>query len=200
VSLTAANAIRSQLASIQTSLSVDTFTEILFRDNFEAQAIIITATAIISIVGISRIALRLTRSNALARFFSRRGIKKQGPGLYARVNEGMSAQARAYQTQITGRTGEVYIVNDVKFDGFNGSELLDGKGPGYANFIKHGEFRPWFRGAAELLEQAENQLRVAGSTPVTWHVAEGSSASAIKNLLERNGLGRIKVVHTPAKF
>jgi RHS repeat-associated protein len=65
------------------------------------------------------------------------------PGKWERVDEYMSDRARDYQTQITGRTGEVYRVNGVKFDGYNSSTktLLDAKGPGYAKFVENGAFK-----------------------------------------------------------
>ena len=47
----------------------------------------------------------------------------------------MSARTAAYQTQITGQTGQAYIVNGVKFDGYTDGMLLDAKGPGYATFL-----------------------------------------------------------------
>ena len=159
---------------------------------------IITAKSVITVAGLSAIAIRLTRSGWLSKFLSRRGVKKEGPGLFLTANEAMSPRAARYQAQISGRSpGEVYILDGVKFDGFTDGTLLDAKGPGYANFVRDGEFRGWFEGATDLVEQAERQTRVAGNLPITWHVAEDLAVPAIRRLLESNGFGAIKVVHTP---
>jgi filamentous hemagglutinin len=112
----------------------------------------------------------------------------------------MSARAAAYQTQITGQTGQAYVVNGVKFDGFTDGVLLDAKGPGYATFVdSSGQFKPWFTGQQSLLNQADSQLTAAAGTPITWHVAEPSAATTIQNLLQSNGYGAIKVVNTLPK-
>ncbi|MEA4833159.1 hypothetical protein SDC9_111045 [bioreactor metagenome] len=42
---------------------------------------------------------------------------KTPQGQWHNVNESMSKASRDYQTQITGRTGQSYVVNGVKFDG-----------------------------------------------------------------------------------
>lgn len=109
----------------------------------------------------------------------------------------MSARARAYQQQVTGRTGESYVVDGVKFDGVNTGGLIDAKGPGYATFVRDGQFRPWYRGADALVDQARRQLAVANGAPITWHVAEAEAATAMQNLLRQNNITGITVVHTP---
>ena len=120
-----------------------------------------------------------------------------GPGAWEAVSESMSARAAAYQSQITGvATDEAYVVNGVKFDGFSNGELLDAKGPGYANFVEDGEFKPFFQGADDLVAQAQRQVVAADGTPITWHVAEPEAATAMQNLLSESGITGIKVVHT----
>jgi hypothetical protein len=119
-------------------------------------------------------------------------------GRWQTVNEAMSARARAYQTQVTGRTGEAYVVNGVRFDGVSGATLLDAKGPGYATFVRNGQFQPWFQGRQSLLAQAESQVAAANGAPITWHVAEADAATAMRNLLSGNPrTATITVVHTP---
>ena len=118
-------------------------------------------------------------------------------GQWRTVNEAMSARARAYQQQITGRTGQSYIVNGVKFDGVNASGLIDAKEPGYATFVRNGQFHPWYRGADSLVDQARRQVAAANGTPITWHVAEADAATAMRNLLRQNNITGITVVHTP---
>jgi filamentous hemagglutinin len=109
----------------------------------------------------------------------------------------MSERAAAYQAQITGRTGQSYVVNGVKFDGVGAQGLLDAKGPGYATFVRNGQFRPWFNGAEDLVAQAQRQIAAANGTAITWHVAEAEAATAIQNLLRSRGIQGITVVHTP---
>jgi filamentous hemagglutinin len=131
-------------------------------------------------------------------------VTNTGPnanGSWMSVNESMSPQARAYQTQVTGVSGQAYVVNGVKFDGVrsNGT-LLDAKGPGYANFVgSSGEFQPWFTGQSSLIDQAERQVAAAGGRPIEWNVAEPSAATAIKNLLRDEGIKGISVIYQPPK-
>jgi filamentous hemagglutinin len=110
----------------------------------------------------------------------------------------MSERAATYQAQITGRTGQSYVVNGVKFDGVGAQGLLDAKGPGYANFVKNGEFQGWFTGKQALIDQANAQIAAAKGTPIIWHVAEQEAATAMQNLFNANGITKIKIVVTPA--
>jgi len=124
-----------------------------------------------------------------------------GPGGFTQTPESMSERAAQYQAEVTGTPpGQSYVVDGVKFDGFADGSLLDAKGPGYEQFVdaSSGSFKPWYRGADQLVQQAERQLLVAGDTPITWHVAEGRAATAIENLLAENGIGGIVVTWTPA--
>ncbi|NDZ14830.1 hypothetical protein C7T35_05055 [Variovorax sp. WS11] len=120
---------------------------------------------------------------------------------WVQVNESMSPQARAYQTQITGVSGQAYVVSGVKFDGVGSNGiLLDAKGSGYANFVLgNGEFAPWFAGEQSLVEQARRQVEAANGTPIQWSVAEPSAAIAMQNLLSDRGIKGINVVHVPPK-
>jgi hypothetical protein len=121
-----------------------------------------------------------------------------GPGGWEPVNESMSERAALYQEQVTGTPqGQGYVVDGVKFDGFQDGTLLDAKGPGYARFIRDGEFRTWWRGADRLLRQATSQLDVANGTPITWHIAEQDALTAIEDLFAENGISGIRLVFTP---
>lgn len=123
-----------------------------------------------------------------------------GIGTWTSVNESMPARAAAYQSQITGQSGQAYVVNGVKFDGYANGALLEAKGPGYSAFVNgSGEFKPWFNGQQSLLNQAYNQLEAANGIPIVWHVAEPSAATAIRNLLQSNGFGNIRIVNTAPK-
>jgi hypothetical protein len=120
-------------------------------------------------------------------------------GKWVNVNESMSPRAAAYQSRITGRpTTQAYAVGGVKFDGFDGGALLEAKGPGYATFVRNGDFQPFFEGRQELLDQASRQLNAPGrSHSIIWHVAEPEAAAAMRKLLQDNGYGAIRVKHTP---
>jgi hypothetical protein len=125
--------------------------------------------------------------------------RPSAPGAWKQVNEAMSDRARAYQTQIGGRTNEAYFVNGTKFDGINDAgTLLDAKGPGYAKFVdSSGRFQPWFDGADDFVNQAERQIRAAGGNPIEWHFAESEAAAATQRLFSREGINEINVVVTP---
>src|SRR5579883_1261029 len=92
----------------------------------------------------------------------------------------------------------VYRVSGVKFDGFDGSTLLDAKGPGYARFVDPatGEFKSWWRGADALVDEANRQLGVAGTWPITWHIAEELAYKAISNLFTTKGVSGINLCLT----
>jgi len=119
------------------------------------------------------------------------------PGQWMPVNESMSARALAYQIQIGGRAGEAYVVNGVKFDSFEDGMLLDGKGPGYARFVRDGVFRDWWRGADEFVRRAHSQFRAAGPTPIRWLFAEDLAAAATRALFGDAGITWIEIVVEP---
>ena len=121
-----------------------------------------------------------------------------GPGTWTSVNESMSDRAAAYQAAVTGTpSGMGYVVNGVKFDGYQNGVLLDAKGPGYATFAKNGKFVDWYNGADSLVGQAQRQLAAAGGVPIEWRVAEPAAATAIQNLFADNGITGINVVNVP---
>ncbi|HEX7657838.1 MAG TPA: Tox-REase-5 domain-containing protein [Pseudonocardiaceae bacterium] len=118
-------------------------------------------------------------------------------GKWEQASESMSARAAKYQAQITGRTGMVYKVKGVKFDGYKDGVLQEAKGPGYANFVKKGQFQRWFHGSKGLREQAQRQVGAAGGTSIRWSVAEASAVAAFSDLFEDAGISGIEVVHVP---
>jgi hypothetical protein len=123
----------------------------------------------------------------------------EGPGgQWVAVSEGMSARASTYQNQVAGNSaGRAYVVNGVRFDGFNGKVLIEAKGPGYAQWLSGGKFKDGFYGTKALVDQAERQSRVANGFPIEWHVAEPEVASAIRNLLDEARIPGITVINTP---
>ncbi len=128
---------------------------------------------------------------------AREAVADVAKGTWAAVNEAMSKRAAGYQLQIGGRAGQAFVVNGVKFDAEAAGVLLEAKGPGYARFVKNGQFRPWFSGQQALVGQATRQVAAANGTPIIWHVAEQEAATAIQNLLKQNGVKGINVVFTP---
>jgi hypothetical protein len=120
------------------------------------------------------------------------------PGEWIEVKEHMSPRAAQYQTRITGKPiDQSYVVNGVKFDGFQGGTLLDAKSSGYKDFVENGRFSDWFTGKQSLLDQAQRQVTAAGGTPVEWHVADKEAIPAFKELLKDTAAESIKIVHTP---
>ena len=106
----------------------------------------------------------------------------------------MSPRARGYQEQITGKSGQTYEFNDVKFDGYKDGRLIEAKGPGYKNFVdRAGNFYDWFRGADALVSQATRQVASANGRPIVWYVAEQKAATAIRSLLAENIISGITV-------
>jgi Restriction endonuclease fold toxin 5 len=122
-----------------------------------------------------------------------------GPGTWVPENQaGWKDPARAYQAQITGHTGWAYELNGVEFDGWDGTNLLDAKGPGYSNFLdENGQWEAWFSGKEKLLKEAGSQVAAAGNRPVVWHVAEQDAANAMRQLFKDSNIN-VNVVHTPA--
>jgi len=121
-------------------------------------------------------------------------------GQFGRIAEYMSDRAARYQSRITGRLPDVgYTVGGVKFDGFDKAAgvLLDAKGPGYAAFVRNGQFEPWFRGADDLVNQARRQVVAASGTRIQWHFAEEAAADATRDLLRSKGITGIDVIFTP---
>jgi RHS repeat-associated protein len=129
-------------------------------------------------------------TNAVRRLF---GFSGEAPGVWARVNESMSARAAAYQARITGRLAdEAYVVNGVRFDGFDGTVLLEAKGPGLARMVDKG----WFTGMQGWIEQAKRQADAAPGYPIQWHVAEPEVANALRQRFKADDIA-IDVIHTP---
>jgi filamentous hemagglutinin len=113
----------------------------------------------------------------------------------------MSDRAAAYQMQIAGSApDQAFVVGNVRFDGYNGTSLLEAKGPGYAQFVgSNGQFEPWFEGSQKLVDQARSQLSVANGAPIEWHIAEPEAFTAIQKLFGASNITGINLVRTPAR-
>lgn len=125
---------------------------------------------------------------------------EDGPGQYEPRNHNMSERAAAYQEQVTGSPrGIEYVVDGVAFDGFRDGKLSDAKGPGYEQFLdENGEWKPFFKGADTLVDQARRQLAAAGDTPVEWVVAEEQAADAMERMLDAADITEIEITYVPA--
>ena len=125
----------------------------------------------------------------------------QGPGRWESANEYMEEPARRYQKQITDASeGQVYTVEDVKFDGFKDGILLEAKGPGYRKHLDDAvENGGWFGGFRAMVTQAQRQLGVSQGFPIQWHFAEREVADFVRVLFRRNGLDDISVIFTSAQ-
>ena len=119
-------------------------------------------------------------------------------GEWKNVNEAMSETSRRYQTQITGRTNQAWVVNGVKFDGMKNDRLIDAKGK-YSSFVnkKTGEFYDWFSGSDSLVDQARRQINVAGNTPIDWYFMDEVSMNATKRRFAREGITEINFIYEP---
>jgi hypothetical protein len=120
-------------------------------------------------------------------------------GRWVTTNEDMPPRSAAYQAQITGRPAtESFLQNGVKFDGFDGTNLLEMKGPGYAKHLASPEgFKHYFQGKAGMVAQAKRQHEASEGFPVIWHFAEPEMAAAFRGMLENEGVTGITVVVTP---
>jgi hypothetical protein len=129
----------------------------------------------------------------------------QGPGKWTYKKPTTDSEdALNYQEQVTGRPAWwVYMIGKLEFDGFNGKELLEAKGPGYCSFFNaDGTPKYWYKNSGkfnEMMEQAKNQSKMAQrlGLPVTWHVADAEVAEFLREEFEGSGWNNITVRHTP---
>jgi hypothetical protein len=128
-----------------------------------------------------------------------------GPGQWVQDSSHMSAQARAYQAQVTGAPkGWAYRVcrngDCVDYDGYDHKTgtLVEGKALGYDKWFKTNldpKFN--FQGLKGLREQAKKQERLSGGLRVRWHVAEPRMVAILQRQFRDWGVKLIDVVYTP---
>lgn len=116
-------------------------------------------------------------------------------GKWEKVNESMSQESWAYQTQITGHSNEAFVQNGVKFDGVIDGKLVDAKCK-YSQFVDKstGKFYSWFNGSKELVDEANRQLIAANGAQIQWYFAEQESLYAVENLFLENGISGIELI------
>ena len=109
----------------------------------------------------------------------------------------MSKASRDYQAAITGHTGQAWVQNGVKFDGYSSGILIETKAK-YSQFVdSSGTFRSWFKGADGFVDQARRQLAAANGAPITWYFKEKAARDATEILFRQNGITGIKLVYSP---
>ena len=121
-------------------------------------------------------------------------------GAWKKVNESMSDASRAYQKQITGRSGEAYVQNGVKFDGVIGDKLVDAKCH-YSQFVDKdtGKFAKWFTGQKALVDEANRQIKAANGVSIQWYFAEKEAMEAVKKLFDDCTVKGIEFIFKAAK-
>ncbi len=119
-------------------------------------------------------------------------------GKWVDVNESMSDYSRKYQELVTGRTGQAYFVDGVKFDGLKNGVLVEAKAK-YSQFIdEDGLFKSWFTGLDEMIKQAKRQLDVANETPIEWYFSEENVAELMGRIFSVEEID-IKCVFYPMR-
>ncbi|WP_434387748.1 Tox-REase-5 domain-containing protein [Melittangium boletus] len=132
---------------------------------------------------------------------------RAGPGHWTyKTPTTTSEEALAFQEQVTGRPAWwVYMVEDVEFDGFTGTVLLEAKGPGYCAFFNaDGTPKYWYRNSGkfdQMMEQAKRQrdVSIQSGIPMIWHVADAKVAEFLRRLFQKYDWRSIDVRHTPPK-
>jgi hypothetical protein len=112
----------------------------------------------------------------------------------------MSDASRAYQKQITGKEGQAFLQNGVKFDGVNNGTLIESK-RSYNNFVnkKTGEFYDWFKGKDSLVDQANRQIVASEGAQINWYFSEQTSMNAAKSIFQSQGIKGINFIFEPLK-
>ena len=119
-------------------------------------------------------------------------------GQWVDITESMSDRARAYQSQITGHDGQVWLQNGVRYDGFENGVLIETKSY-YSQFVdpNTGEFRDWFTGANGFVDQANRQIAASDGLPICWFFAEESTMNATRALFAANNITGIECQFVP---
>lgn len=112
----------------------------------------------------------------------------------------MSDFSRKYQTQITGREGEAFVQNGVKFDGMSDGVLIEAKGS-YSQFVdpSTGKFERWFTGSETLINQANRQIEASEGARIQWYFSDQQSLSAFQTLFREKGVYGIEFIYQPMK-
>jgi RHS repeat-associated protein len=111
--------------------------------------------------------------------------------------KGWSNRAVTFQEHVTGVVaGKAFKIENTKFDGVRGRNLIEAKS-GYDRFIdKNGDFHSWFsKGVDGIISQAERQLKAANGAPVEWHFSSPITLKATKKVFEENDIRGIILIY-----
>lgn len=110
----------------------------------------------------------------------------------------MPQNSRDYQTRITGKTDEAWVQHGVKFDGMKDGVLIETKAD-YAQFIdsKTGEFKKWFSGKEDLVNQAKRQLNASDNARIEWYFNEKDAMEVVEQLFAERGIEGINLIFYP---
>jgi RHS repeat-associated protein len=134
----------------------------------------------------------LSGVNAALAVIGYANVKGGGMGKWMEENQaGRSPFTKNYQKQITGRDGQDFLYNGVRFDGVVNGTLVDAKGK-YAFLLEKG----WAQEG--LLKQAQRQIAAAKGANIEWHFAEEAAASTVQQLFKDQGITGITVHYTPS--
>lgn len=108
---------------------------------------------------------------------------------------GMTKEQAKYQQQISGKPPDQgYYVKGRQFDAFKDGKLVDAKylqdegrfAKAYDNMNKgkFGDIEYLIDKGEGLLKQAQDQVKVAGNTPIEWHVSGEVAATAIQRMFK----------------
>jgi hypothetical protein len=131
---------------------------------------------------------------------NRQAATAESAGTWVRAGFKGDARARDYNTQITGVPSTfTYDVDGYAFDGrAPDGTLLMTFATGYAEYIDpDGLLSDDWDGTELLLDNAEEQLEAAGSSPVRWVFAEPDAADAAAETLRAHGIRDIDIVSVP---
>lgn len=110
-----------------------------------------------------------------------------------------TGRAAKYQEYATGRpAGQAYKLNGVKFDSFEGGNLIDAKGPGYARLFQQ-SFADSVK--SKLSSELIRQIGARAGAKIVWRIAEEEAVPVFEELVEEaGGSGIVDVVFYPPPF
>jgi len=117
---------------------------------------------------------------------------------------GRSERTTAYQSQISKLPVGLEVKwRGVRFDGCREEGdtivMLEAKGPGFAQHMDGAEdWKGYYTGLGDTLQQMRNQSEAAGAHRVEWHVAEAPFAEYLRQYALAQGYANIVMIHTPA--
>ncbi len=124
------------------------------------------------------------------------GASDGGPGVWAKVNEGLSPEEAAYQQKATGaQPGTAY--NVVNPNAAAGVTSFDGYDPATNTLIDAKYWNKWpideEFSSRSVIEQARNQINAAKGTKIVWRMASPEKAEKVGSILYRERITGIDI-------